>query len=65
MTPVPPRVLAAEKRREFRELLTKGSLGCRCGHMLADHDADAYTSDGSPVNRQCRVFPCQCGWDKT
>ncbi|MDP9143662.1 MAG: hypothetical protein M3N43_03035 [Actinomycetota bacterium] len=53
----PPRVPASERA------LT--SLVCRCGHLLADHDADAWDADGMPVNRQCRIYPCDCGWDKT
>ena len=59
---VPPRVLAAERRREFRELLAAGSLGCLCGHMLADHDADDWDVHGEPVGRRCRL--CGCGTDE-
>lgn len=59
--PVPPRVLAAEARREFREQLARGSLDCPCGHLLADHDADDWDRDGEPVNRRCRAAGCECG----
>lgn len=59
--PVPSRVLAAEARREFREQLARGSLGCPCGHLLADHDADDWDRDGEPVNRRCRAAGCECG----
>jgi len=58
---VPPRVLAAEARRRFRELLVASSLGCRCGHMLADHDCDDYDDDWEPIGRRCRIVGCDCG----
>lgn len=59
--PVPPRVLAAEARREFRDLLQSSSLGCRCGHMLSDHDAADWDRNGDPVGRRCRNTDCNCG----
>lgn len=58
---VPPRVLAAEQRREFRELMARGSLGCRCGHMLSDHDAVDWDHEGQPINRRCTATDCYCG----
>ncbi len=64
--PVPPRVLAAERRREFRELLTRGSLGCplrACDHLIGDHDADYWDDDGDPVNPRCQILSCDCGDD--
>jgi hypothetical protein len=58
---VPPRVLAAEQRRAFRELLARSSLGCNCGHMLSEHTADDWTRDGTPVNPRCWCGSDQCG----
>lgn len=54
---VPDRVVRAERRREFRQLLEDSSLGCpnrpRCGRMLVDHDADGWHSNGDPINPRC------------
>lgn len=47
---------AAEKYRE-----TPPGLGCRCGHMLSDHDAVNYDRSGNPVGRDCRMTGCRCG----
>lgn len=58
---VPPRVLAAEQRREFREQLTRTSLGCACGHMLAHHRADDWDRSGNPIGRVCLSAGCDCG----
>lgn len=60
---LPPRVKAAEDRRAFRELLTRTSLGCDCGHMLSEHDADDWDSYGNPINPRCRISYCHCGWE--
>jgi hypothetical protein len=57
---LPPRVLAAERRREFRELLTRSSLGCDCGHMLSEHAADDWTSAGDPINPSCWCGSAEC-----
>jgi hypothetical protein len=57
----PRRVLEAEDRRDFRELLQRGSLGCDCGHMLSDHSCDYHDDSGDPVNRRCRMPDCTCG----
>lgn len=58
---VPPRVLAAERMRDFREVLARSSLGCDCGHLLSEHDASDWTFHGEPVDRRCRVHSCSCG----
>lgn len=61
--PVPARVQAAEQRRDFRGLLSCGSLGCprpiSCGHMLVDH-GDGWDYQGQPTNPTCRVSGCDC-----
>lgn len=57
----PRRVLEAEDRRDFREQMAKGSLGCRCGHLLSDHDATGWDRNGDPVGRDCRMTGCGCG----
>lgn len=63
---VPPRVLASEKRRERRERMSRGSLGCprhpgSCGHMLVDHAGeDGWDDTGQPVNPRCQVLGCDC-----
>lgn len=62
--PVPPRVLAAEERRRFREQLEASSLGCSCGHMLSEHHADDWDRSGQPVNRRCRAEGCDCGHER-
>lgn len=58
---VPPRVLAAERRRDFLEVLARSSLGCDCGHLLSEHDATDWTFSGEPIDRRCRVHNCPCG----
>jgi hypothetical protein len=61
--PVPPRVLAAEARREFRQLLSRSSLGCPvgdCDHLAHEHRADDYDRHGDPINPVCRVPGCRC-----
>ena len=62
--PVPPRVLAAEQRREFAELMARSSLGCpnrACEHGIGWHDADAFGSDGTPEKPICAAPGCACG----
>ena len=62
--PVPPRVLAAEQRRELRQLLERSSLGCPtgdCDHLVTAHEADDYAGDGTPIRPICCVPGCGCG----
>ncbi len=68
--PVPPRVLAAQARREFRQLLERSSLGCPtgdCAHPATSHEPDDYASDGTPIRPICCATGCRCGeqWRKT
>jgi hypothetical protein len=66
--PVPPRVLAAEARREFRERLNRTSLGCPtgdCEHPIGQHDADDYDRRGDPINPVCSVPGCPCPEEET
>ncbi len=58
---VPPRVLAAERRRDFRDLLTRSSLGCDCGHLLSEHTADDWDRNGTPINPRCWCGSELCG----
>ncbi len=62
---VPPRVLAAEKRREFRELLSQSSLGCpvgQCEHTVGSHLTwVGYDDDGMPIGPVCGHHGCLCG----
>lgn len=62
MNELPPRVVAAERRRAFRELLHRSSLGCprpiSCGHMLYEHGTGDYDRDGNPHGTACRVCDC-------
>jgi hypothetical protein len=62
---VPARVLAAEKRREFRELLSRSSLGCplgQCEHTIGAHLSwVGYDDDGMPIEPQCGHHDCPCG----
>jgi hypothetical protein len=62
--PVPPRVLAAERRREFRDLLSRSSLGCpadvSCGHVLSEHVVEDYADDtGEPIRATCSLCDCE------
>lgn len=64
---VPPRVLAAERRREFRQMIEDSSLGCPndtpgCWETLDEHDyveSDTLNKYGHPVHAICRY--CDCG----
>lgn len=61
---VPPRVLAAERRRELRELMARSSLGCprrRCDHPIGQHHAEDYDRAGNPIGAVCTVAGCDCG----
>lgn len=65
---VPPRVLAAEERRRFRDLLSASSLGCpfrQCEHSLGWHfdETDEVDRRGMPRNPRCRH--CDCGHETT
>lgn len=62
--PVPPRVLAAERRREFRELLSRSSLGCprtvSCGHLLSEHYVEDCADDTwEPLRATCALCDCE------
>lgn len=59
-----PRLDRAERRREFRDLLSRSSLDCprkpiSCGHMLVDHgDSEDWDENGRPVSPACRLCDC-------
>ena len=62
--PVPPRVLAAEQRRDFAAVMAWSSLGCpnrECEHGISRHDAEDYDGDGTPVRPICAEPGCRCG----
>lgn len=67
---IPQRVLDAESRREFREQMSRSSIGCPapwpgCGHMLVDHfGPDGLADDFMPINPRCTVAGCDCGGDQ-
>lgn len=62
---LPPRVVAAERRREFRRLLERSSLGCplgQCGHLIGDHFTwKGYDRKGNPIDPVCNAPGCTCG----
>lgn len=59
---VPPRVLAAERRRDFRNLLARGSLGCPshdgCGHLLSEHAVTGWDDRAEADTWSCRHCDC-------
>lgn len=65
MTPsLPPRVVAAERRRDFRDLMSRSSVGCpasaSCGHVLSEHVVEDYADDtGEVVRATCSLCDCE------
>lgn len=58
---VPPRVLAAEKRRAFRQLLENSSLFCQnCYHNKGQHDILSAPSTSNIKHGRCLVAMCDC-----
>lgn len=52
------------RRREFRELLQRSSLGCplrTCEHLLSDHGWNDIDEEGDPIDPECSR--CRCGAD--
>lgn len=50
----------------MRELLQASSLGCprrSCEHLIGDHFATDWDSEGVPMDPMCRVEDCRCGHD--
>ena len=58
----PPRVLEAEKRREFRQKLENSSLFCqKCYHNKGEHllvDTNRYTLE--TMHGKCTHVGCEC-----
>lgn len=53
------------QHQEYRDLLSRSSLGCprtpiSCGHLLVDHAGDGWDEDGQPTYPRCRVPGCDC-----
>lgn len=58
---VPPRVLAAEKRRKFRQLMENSSLFCQnCYHNKGQHDILSAPSTTNIKFGRCLVAMCDC-----
>jgi hypothetical protein len=58
---VPPRVLAAEKRRAFRQMMEDSSLFCQnCYHNKGEHKILFTSARGYVRFGRCRHVGCEC-----